>query len=167
MDKDTPQDTNSPILGLLLEDVNKKIDKFEAQLLLKDMHQPASRLEDVAPDRGLALFVWKSEIKRQRVLLSDFGLSDGHSSVARKGIRRDTGAQENKKIHQNYPYRYSEASTNSQEHHAVHQSPGSGRLSARGLHLLWRSLQRNPQNRVLQLLLQELLNPHGHEVYAR
>ncbi|QQK40639.1 Zinc finger, RING/FYVE/PHD-type [Penicillium digitatum] len=57
MDKDTPQDTNSPILGLLLEDVNKKIDKFEAQLLLKDMHQPASRLEDVAPDRGLALFM--------------------------------------------------------------------------------------------------------------
>ncbi|KGO74779.1 Zinc finger, RING/FYVE/PHD-type [Penicillium italicum] len=75
MDQDTPQNTKSLLLELLLEDANDKLDKFEAQLLLKDTNQPASRLEEVDPDRGVALHIWKSEIERQQVILSDFCLA--------------------------------------------------------------------------------------------
>lgn len=75
MDQDTPPNTRSLLLELLLEDVKDNIDRFEAQLLLKDTNQPASRLEELEPDRGVALHIWKSEIERQRVILSDFQLA--------------------------------------------------------------------------------------------
>lgn len=75
MDQDIPPNTRSLLLELLLEDVNDKIDKFEAQLLLKDTNQPASRLEELEPDRGVALHIWKSEIERQGATLSDFQLA--------------------------------------------------------------------------------------------
>lgn len=75
MDQDTPPNTRSLLLELLLENVKDNIDKLEAQLLLKDTNQPASRLEELEPDRGVALHIWKSEIERQRVILSDFQLA--------------------------------------------------------------------------------------------
>lgn len=75
MDKDTPPNTRSLILELLLEDVKDKIDKFEAQLLLKDTNQLAGRPEELEPDREVALLIWKSELERQRVILSDFQLA--------------------------------------------------------------------------------------------
>lgn len=75
MDQDTPQDTKHLLLELLLDDVGDKIDNFEAQLLLKDTNQPAGRLEEIDPDRGVALHIWKAEIERQRVILSDFRMA--------------------------------------------------------------------------------------------
>ncbi|KAF7526320.1 hypothetical protein PCG10_004263 [Penicillium crustosum] len=75
MDQDTPPNARSLILELLLEDVKDKIDKFEAQLLLKDTNQPACQPEGLEPDRGVALLIWKSELERQRVILSDFQLA--------------------------------------------------------------------------------------------
>ncbi|KAJ5434953.1 hypothetical protein N7491_005548 [Penicillium cf. griseofulvum] len=75
MDQDTHQDTKCLLLELLLEDVNDEIDGFEAQLLAKDTNQPASRLEEAESDRGMALHIWKSEIERQRVILSDFQMA--------------------------------------------------------------------------------------------
>lgn len=75
MNQDTHQDAKSLLLELLLEDVNDKINRFEAQLLLKDTNQPSSRQEDVEADRGVTLHIWKSEIERQRVILSDFQMA--------------------------------------------------------------------------------------------
>ncbi|KAJ5383936.1 Zinc finger RING/FYVE/PHD-type [Penicillium concentricum] len=75
MDQDTHQDTEFPILKLLLEDANDKIDRLEAQLLLNDTHQPANRLEEVEHGRG-------------------------HSFVGRRGSKRDVVAQKNEDIRQ-------------------------------------------------------------------
>jgi hypothetical protein len=75
MDQDTHQATNSLLLDLLLEDVNDEIDGFEAQLLGKETNQPTRRLEEAELDRGMALHIWKSEIERQRVILSDFQMA--------------------------------------------------------------------------------------------
>ncbi|KAJ5513557.1 Zinc finger RING/FYVE/PHD-type [Penicillium fimorum] len=75
MDQDTHQDMRSLILELLLEDVNDNIDRHEAKLLLNDTNQSANRLEEVEPIRGVALHIWKSEIERQRALLSDFQIA--------------------------------------------------------------------------------------------
>ena len=75
MDQDTPPNTRSLLLELLLEDVKDNIDKSEAQLLPKDTNQTAGRLEELEPDRRVALLIWKSEIERQRDILSDFKLT--------------------------------------------------------------------------------------------
>ncbi|KAJ5034560.1 putative E3 ubiquitin-protein ligase [Penicillium chrysogenum] len=59
-------------LDLLLEDLNTKIDGLKTQLqLIKAADQSVNLLEELEPDRGVALRIWKSEIEKQRVISSD------------------------------------------------------------------------------------------------